>query len=107
MTAIYCAKCKEFTNTKSEKLLHTANDRYRLTGICTACGTKKGMFANKSGKFVKHTQEERMETSGARSQRYMKNKALDIGLAVIANNDAKECVKKYLPTLKWPRMPKD
>ncbi|RIA80238.1 hypothetical protein C1645_839060 [Glomus cerebriforme] len=62
----------QFTSTKSEKLVTTANERYWLTGICSVCGTKK-----------------------------------EIGLNVLSNVEATKCVKKVLPNIKWPRMPKN
>lgn len=107
MTAIYCVKCREFTSTKSEKLVTTANERYRLTGICSVCGSKKGIFTNKSGKVIRKTNEEREEASGTRARRYLTKHATEIGLNVLSNVEATKCVKKVLPNIKWPRMPKN
>ena len=107
MTAIYCVKCQEFTSTKSEKLVTTANGRYRLTGVCSSCGTKKGMFTNNSGKVARKTDEEREEASGIRARRYLTKHATEIGLSVLSNDEATKCVKKALPNIKWPRMPKN
>src|SRR5579859_343402 len=103
MTAIYCVKCREFTSTKSEKLVATANGRHRLTGVCSSCGTNKGMFANKSGKVSRKTDDEREEASGTRARRHLTKYATEIGFNVLSNDEAKKYVKKVLPNIKWPR----
>ena len=50
MTEIYCVKCGSNTDTRSEKKV-TKNGRYRLTGTCSICGSKKSMFISKDGKI--------------------------------------------------------
>ena len=99
MTSIYCVKCRDATNTKSEKLVTTKNGRYRLTGICTTCGTKKGMFVSKDGTITK-TLEEREEAKNMRIYYSQRKEAEKIGWKVLGNPDAKECVKKYLAKVK-------
>ena len=95
MTSIYCVKCRDATNTKSEKLVTTKNGRYRLTGICATCGTKKGMFVSKDGIITK-TLEERKEAKNMRIYYNQGKKAEEIGWKVFGNSEAKECVKKCL-----------
>lgn len=96
MTVIYCVKCREKTNTKSEKMTTTVNGRNRLTGICSACGTKKGMFVNSQGKIVKKTDEEIEEAEFKKIARSQKKEALKIGWKILADPNAKECVKNCL-----------
>ena len=95
MTSIYCVKCQDATNTKTEKLVTTKNGRYRLTGICATCGTKKGMFVSKDGTITK-TLEEREEAKNMRIYYSQRKKAEEIGWKVLGNPEAKECVKKCL-----------
>ena len=96
MTQFYCVKCREFTNTKSEKRVKSTNGRFRLTGICTICGTKKNTFLNEQGTISRKTPEELDEARSERYQRTLKKKALSIGYNVLANEDAKKCVQKYI-----------
>jgi hypothetical protein len=96
MTAIYCVKCRDKTNTKSEKMTTTANGRNRLAGICSVCGTKKGMFVNSQGKIVRKTAEEIEEAEFKKIARSQKKEALKIGWKVLADSDTKECVKNCL-----------
>ena len=100
MTAIYCVKCREFTNTKSEKLVTTSNGRYRLTGVCSTCGSKKGMFTNKQGKVNRKSEDEIDEARSERIHRSLKKKALSIGWKVLNNEDAQKCVKQYISNKK-------
>lgn len=100
MTQIYCVKCKEFTNTKTEKRVKNTNGRYRLTGVCSICGTKKNMFLNEQGTFARKTSEELDEARSGRFQRTLKKKALAIGYNVLANEDAQKCIKKYISSKK-------
>jgi len=74
MTAIYCVKCRNTTNTKSEKRVTSANGRNRLTGICDVCGKKKGMFVGKDWKITK-TPKELEEARNMRLQYSLKNGA--------------------------------
>ena len=78
MTSIYCVKCRDATNTKTEKLVTTKNGRYRLTGICATCGTKKGMFVSKDGTITK-TLEEREEAKNMRIYYSKRKEAEKIG----------------------------
>jgi site-specific DNA-adenine methylase len=93
MTVIYCVKCQEKTNTKSEKMTITANRHNRLAGICTVCNTKKGMFVNSQGKIVKKTPEEIEEAEFKKIERQQKKEALKIGWKVLRDSETKECVK--------------
>ena len=95
MTSIYCVKCRDATNTKTEKLVTTKNGQYRLTGICATCGTKKGMFVSKDGTITK-TLEEREEAKNMRIYYSQRKKAEEIGWKVLGKPEAKECVKKCL-----------
>ena len=95
MTSIYCVKCRNATNTKTEKLVTTKNGRYQLTGICATCGTKKGMFVSKDGTITK-TLEEREDAKIMRSYYSQRKKAEEIGWKVLGNPEAKECVKEML-----------
>ena len=58
MTAIYCVKCHGITNTKQEKRETTANGQNRLSSICVAYNTKKGMFVNSKQKIHEKTPNE-------------------------------------------------
>jgi hypothetical protein len=95
MTSIYCVKCRDATDTKSEKLVTTKKGRHRLTGICATCGTKKGMFVSKDGTITK-TLEEREDAKIMRGYYSRRKKAEDIGWKVLENPEAEECVKKCL-----------
>ena len=95
MTSIYCVKCRDATNTKSEKLITTKNGRHRLTGICTICGTKKGMFVSKDGVITKSV-EEREDAKKMRNYYSNRKKAEEIGWKILDNPEAQECVKKCL-----------
>ena len=102
MEQIYCVKCQEFTDTKpkTRKLVTTSNGRYRLTGVCIVCGSKKGMFANKDGKVRHKTPDEIDEARSERTHRSLKKKALNIGWKVLNNEDAQRCVKQYISNKK-------
>ena len=95
MTSIYCVKCRVATETKSEKLEITKKKRHRLTGLCTICGTKKGMFVSKDGEITK-TPDELEEAKNMRIYYNQRKKAEEIGWKVLGNPEAKECVKKCL-----------
>lgn len=101
MTEIYCVKCREITktNAKSESKEITKKGRNRLTGICTICGTKKGMFVNRNWGITK-TSEELEEARNLRLQYSLRKKAEKIGWKVLANPDAKECVNRCLAKAK-------
>ncbi len=88
MTKFYCVKCKEFTNTKSEEQVESTNGRFRLTGICSICGTKKNTFLNKEGKISRKSPKKLDEAREKRHQRTIKKKALAIGLKALENKDA-------------------
>jgi hypothetical protein len=97
MTKIYCVKCREFTDTKSEKFVTTKNDRTRLTGICKACGTKKGMFVSKDRTFIPKTEDELEEARFKRATSSVKKKALAIGYKALYDKDTTKCVIDCLP----------
>ena len=99
MTAIYCVKCCEATATKSEKKTVTKNGRNRLAGICTVCGTKKGMFVGKDGKIVK-SPEELEEARFKRTSASLRKKAEKIGWQVLKYPDAKKCINDCLAQAK-------
>ena len=103
MTKIYCVKCREFTDTKSEKFVTTANGRTRLAGICKICNSKKGMFVNEKKGFHKKTNEEMDEATNKRIARNLKKKALAIGWKAIADEDTEKCVKACLPKMKMKK----
>lgn len=44
MSNIYCVKCKKKTGSSNTNVVQTKNNRYRLTGQCTSCGTMKSQF---------------------------------------------------------------
>ena len=95
MTSIYCVKCRDATNTKTEKLVTTKNGQYWLTDIHATCGTKKDMFVSKDGTITK-TLEEREDAKIMRIYYSQRKKAEEIGWKVLRNPEAKECVKKCL-----------
>ena len=41
---MYCVKCRKKTNTTSEKLVTTTNNRTMKRGKCSVCGTTKTQF---------------------------------------------------------------
>ena len=41
---MYCVKCKKKTETTSEKLVTTSNNRTMKRGNCSVCGTTKTQF---------------------------------------------------------------
>ena len=45
---MYCVKCKKKTNTTSEKLVTTSNNRTMKRGNCSVCGTTKTQFVKSS-----------------------------------------------------------
>ena len=103
MTAIYCVKCRGITNTKQEKRETTVNGRNRLSGICVTCNTKKGTFVNSKWKFHEKTHEEKEKTPEEQEvaerkkvERSLKKKAFKIGWKLLANDEAKDCVKNCL-----------
>ena len=50
---MYCVKCKKKTNTTSEKLVTTTNNRTMKRGSCAVCGTTKTQFiANPKGEGI-------------------------------------------------------
>ena len=44
---IFCVKCKKVTLTKGEKVV-TKDNRSRVTGTCSICGTRKNRFVKKN-----------------------------------------------------------
>lgn len=97
MTKIYCVKCREFTDSKSEKFVTTANGRTRLAGICKTCNTKKGVFVNKNRGFHRKTDEEIEEATNNKLEKNLKKKALAIGYKALYDEDTKKCVINCLP----------
>src|SRR5216110_2943711 len=95
MTSIYCVRCRDVTNTKTEKLVTTKNSRYQLTGICATCSTKKGIFVSKD-KTITKILEEHEEAKNMRIYYSQRKKAEEIGWKVLGNPEAKKCVKKCL-----------
>ena len=79
MTVIYCVKCCSITNTKQEKRETTANRWNRLSSICVACNTKKGMFVNSKWKIHEKTPDEREKAESYKIARSLKKEALRIG----------------------------
>ena len=75
MTAIYCVKYCESTDTKSEKRKTTESGRYRLIDICANCGTKKDVFVNKQWKITVKTDEQREEAKNVRMANSLRKKA--------------------------------
>ena len=53
MTAIYCAKCRNITNTKQERRETTTKRRNRLSDICVTRDTKKDTFVNIKWKIMR------------------------------------------------------
>ena len=50
---MYCVKCRKKTNTTSEKLVTTTNNRTMKRGSCAVCGTTKTQFiANPKGEGI-------------------------------------------------------
>ena len=96
MTAIYCVKCRGITNTKQEKRETTANRRNRLSGICVTCNTKKGMFVNSKWKIHEKTPKEQEKAESKKIACSLKKEAEEIGWKVLANLEAKDCVKNCL-----------
>ena len=45
---MYCVKCKKKTETTSEKLVTTSNNRTMKRGNCSVCGTTKTQFVKSS-----------------------------------------------------------
>ena len=79
MTAIYCVKCRESTDTKSEKKETTESECHRLIGICANCRTKKGIFVNKQWKITVKTDEQCEEAKNVRMANSLRKKAEKIG----------------------------
>jgi hypothetical protein len=103
MSEIYCVKCREFTNTKPKagKLVTTSNGRYRLTGICVDCGSKKGVFTNQYGQTTQKTPEEIADAKIKRSERTFKRQCFNIGYDILTSeNDIQKCAKACLPPKK-------
>lgn len=44
---MYCVKCKTKTQTINERVVPTKNNKYRKTGDCYKCNTKKSQFISK------------------------------------------------------------
>jgi hypothetical protein len=100
MTQIYCVKCREFTDTKSEKFVTTKTGRTRLTGICKICNTKKGMFANKNKEFNIKEGEELDRARFDRRASIINKNALAIGYKVLeSDKKTKKCLKECLPRI--------
>jgi len=50
MILIYCVKCRSKTDTISQELVQTTNNRRRIKGLCSVCNSKKSQFMSVSGK---------------------------------------------------------
>ena len=98
MTKIYCVKCRNSTDTKSEKRLITENGRHRLSGICSICDSKKNMFVGKNWKVTK-SREELDKAKEIREINSYRKKAEKIGLKVL-ENDAEDCVKQCMAKIR-------
>ena len=96
MIAIYCVKCRESTDTKSEKRETTESGHHQLIGICANCETKKDVFINKQWKITVKTNKQREKAKNVRMANSLRKKAEKIGWKVLANPDAKDCVRKCL-----------
>lgn len=45
---LYCIKCKKAQRCHDVTVQHTKNNRYRLKGVCSVCGTNTGKFISAS-----------------------------------------------------------
>ena len=103
MSKIYCVKCKDFTDTKpkSGKLVTTVNGRYRLTGTCVDCGSKKGVFTNSDGHINQKTPKELEDARLKRGERTFKRQCFNLGYDILTSkDDIQECVKGCVPAKK-------
>lgn len=48
MKQLYCVKCKKQQPCGDVQVQQTKNNRYRLKGTCSVCGTSTGKFISKS-----------------------------------------------------------
>lgn len=49
----YCLKCKSKTLNRNENVVMTKNNKYRISSICSKCGTKKSqMISQKEGEGI-------------------------------------------------------
>ena len=97
MMQIYCVKCREYTDSKSEKYVTSSNGCPRLTAICKVCGTKKGVFTNENKGFQRKNKDELDEARSVRQECSLKKKALAIGYKALLDKDTKKCVKACFP----------
>ena len=99
MTAIYCVKCRESTNTRSEKRETTESGRHRLIGICSTCGTKKGIFVNKQWKVNVKTDEKREKAKNAKMTRTADRRIKRLAKKIKDNgieDYVKHCLASYM-----------
>ena len=84
MAQTYCVKCRDRTNSVSEKLETTEAGRKKLIGICSICNTKKHTFVSKDGLIKIKTPAEDAIAREKKEKAKKNKKALQLAKKIMA-----------------------
>jgi hypothetical protein len=84
MAQTYCVKCRDRTNSVSEKLETTEAGRKKLIGICSICNTKKHTFVSKDGTIKIKTPAEEAIAREKKEKAKKNKKALQLAKKIMA-----------------------
>lgn len=84
MAQTYCVKCRERTNSVSEKLETTEAGRKKLIGICSICNTKKHTFVSKDGTIKIKTPAEEAIAREKKEKAKKNKRALQLAKKIMA-----------------------
>jgi Domain of unknown function (DUF5679) len=88
MAQTYCLKCRDKTNSVSEKLETTTTGRKRLVGKCVICGTSKHTFVSKDGSIKVKTPAEEAIAKEKKEKAKNKRKALQLARSIMAEKSS-------------------
>lgn len=84
MAQTYCVKCRERTNSISEKLETTEKGWKKLIGICSICNTKKHTFVSNDGTIKIKTPAEEAIAREKKEKTKENRKALKLAKKIMA-----------------------
>jgi len=84
----YCVKCRDKTNSVSEKLETTTDGRKKLVGKCVVCGTNKHTFVSKDGSIKVKTPAEEAIVREKKEKARENKKALKLAKKILADKSS-------------------
>ena len=95
-------KCKKNTDIKSEEKFEVetkSGKRHQITGLCSVCERKKASFVNNKWRY-NNKSAETVKADREKKEMVKYNRAVRKWGEKIIDNEAEDCVKKYLTQMK-------